>query len=130
MYKLAKLQVGSLWFDLSDVERGYDEEVMVVGSTSRSVTGRLQVREKARKRRFSFSWDYLRREGVEDTGAGADRLMEWAGQGQTCTLRLFGGSPNESMDYEVYISRASRRLVRGDMSGREYWEVELELEEV
>mgnify|MGYP000632327920 CR=1 FL=1 len=128
MYKLAKLKVDGLWYDLSDIERDFDEETLIVGSSSRSVTGRLQVREMARKKRFTFGWGCLRREGVEDAGAGADRLMEWAGQMQTCTLRLFR-SQSESVDYEVYIARANRRLVR-DMSGREYWEVELELEEV
>ena len=128
LYRFFKIKVGDSWYDLSDVEREFDEETLIIGRSSRSLSGKLQVRERARKKRFTFRWGYLHRDTVEDAGVGADQLREWAGITQTYTLRMFT-SETESKDYEVNLERAGRRLVR-DLSGRLYWVFEAMFEEI
>ncbi|MEW6555073.1 MAG: hypothetical protein AB1384_12400 [Actinomycetota bacterium] len=128
LYRFFKIKVGETWYDLSDVEREYDEEVLVIGRSSRSLSGKLQVKERARKKRFTFRWGYLHRTTTEDAGVGSDQLRTWAGTTQTYTLRMYTAEAAYT-DYEVNLERAGRRLVR-DLNGRAYWAFEAVFEEI
>lgn len=114
---------------LSQVERTYRRGQVLVGSSSRAVTGKLNIRKRAVKTTHSISWAGLT---YADEAGGAIGLASLAalvaaGGEYTLTVNLYGANPEtftvmfdpESFDFEVV-----------QYESRELWQVSITLLEV
>ncbi|NPV54553.1 MAG: hypothetical protein HPY71_13730 [Firmicutes bacterium] len=132
MAYLATLTRDGQTYYLSDVDRSFDVEYIFLGAQERSVSGKLVVVERARKRRFSFSWDYLTYDTAPDGGIGLSALRGLVLAGGTYTLELRETSTGgvETIEVVFMPERFKYDLAKLTGLGRALWKVDVVLEEV
>lgn len=119
---------------LSDLNRKFDSSMQRIGREFILADGSTRRDLIALKRTFTLAWGYLPSfsADVYDAGMGVEDLEEIATNSGTLVLRV----PNDdgsSTDYPVLVPQDGFKktlVLRRYSTGKQYWDVELSLEEV
>lgn len=114
---------------LSQVERMYRRGHVLIGTSSRAVTGKLNIRLRATKTSHEITWAGL---SYDDEAGGAIGLASLAalvaaGGEYTLTVNLYGSNPET---FTVMFDPESFSFEVIQYEGRELWQVSVTLLEV
>jgi phage protein U len=114
---------------LSQVERTYQRGQVLIGSSSRAVTGKLNIRKRAQKTTHSISWAGLTYSDESGGAIGLASLKTLVATGgeYTLTVNLYG--ENEET-FTVMFDPESFNFEVVQYEGRELWQVSATLLEV
>ncbi len=119
---------------LSEMNRAYSRSYEFVGSVSRAVTGKLNVRKRALKVVHSISWAMLTYDTALDGGIGLMDLEQLVFSGEVYTLEVnrYPASGDWPEQYQVMFDPESfsSSLVKLKGHGRRVWQVSVTLLEV
>lgn len=132
--ELLILRQGGTTYKLSEGGRTYSRGNVFVGSVSRAISGKLNIRQRARKTTHSITWPMLTYDTMPDGGMGLAELegLVYSGLVYDLEVNRYSVSGDWPEEFQVMFDPESfsQSLVKLRGHGRRFWNVSVTLLEV
>ena len=132
--EMLKLKKDGVVYLPSQINRTYNRGHVLIGSSSRAVTGKLNIRRRAIKTTHTISWSMLSYDEAPDGGFGLAQLEELVFSGEEFTLEVnrYPTSEDWPEEFQVKFDPESYSLTPVKLRGhhRRFWQVSVTLLEV